>query len=212
MTPDRRASHSPLLITAAFFALASTGCDVRRPSVPQPESSANAQDVFWNRLSALCGKAYAGTIGANQGGGAGPDPFDGKTLVMHVRECSDAEIRVPFHVGDDRSRTWVFTRTPSGLRLKHDHRHADGSEDAVTQYGGDTVDAGSATEQRFPADEYSKQLFVSRKMPQSVPNTWVVGIVPGQRYSYALTRPGREFRVDFDVSRAIDPPPPPWGS
>ena len=30
---------------------------------------------------------------------------------MHVRDCSERELRIPFHVGDDRSRTWVVTRT-----------------------------------------------------------------------------------------------------
>jgi hypothetical protein len=57
---------------------------------------------------------------------------------MHVRTCSENALRIPFHVGDDHSRTWVITRTENGLRLKHDHRHEDGSEDAVTQYGGDS--------------------------------------------------------------------------
>ncbi len=64
------------------------------------------------------------------------------TLVMHVRECSDAEIRIPFFVDDDRSRTWVLSRTDTGLGLKHDHRHEDGTEDSVTQYGGDTAHTG----------------------------------------------------------------------
>jgi hypothetical protein len=40
-------------------------------------------------------------------------------------------------VGSDRSRTWVFTKTAASVRLKQDHRHKDGSEDRVTQYGGD---------------------------------------------------------------------------
>ena len=58
------------------------------------------------------------------------------------RSCDLAEIRIPFHVGEDRSRTWVMTPTSVGLRLKHDHRHEDGSEDEVTQYGGDTRGTG----------------------------------------------------------------------
>ncbi|HJU40544.1 MAG TPA: hypothetical protein VJ724_13290 [Tahibacter sp.] len=199
-----------MLLAATLAALASTGCDSRHSSL-STRAATNPQDAFWNNLTALCGNAYAGTIATNEGAGTGPDPFAGKALVMHVRECTKTQIRVPFHVGDDRSRTWVFTRTASGLRLKHDHRHADGSEDKVTQYGGETIDAGSATQQRFPADEHSKQLFVREKMPQSVPNTWVVDIEPAQRYRYALTRPGREFRVDFDLSRPVAAPPPPWG-
>lgn len=202
------------LIGAAFLALAGTACVSSQPSrqgTGPAETSANEQQIFWSNLLTLCGNAYEGKIGSNQGAGAGPDPFEGKTIVMHVRNCSEAEIRVPLHVGEDRSRTWVFTRTQSGLRLKHDHRHEDGSPDAVTLYGGHTIDAGSTMEQRFPADEYSKEMFVREGLPQSVPNTWVVSIAPAMRYSYMLTRPGREFRVDFDLSRIVDPPPAPWG-
>lgn len=183
-------------------------------SIPEPPKAARApeHDAFWADLRALCGKAFEGAIAAKVGGGAGPDPFEGKTLVMHVRECGDDEIRVPFHVGDDRSRTWVFTRTEAGLRLKHDHRHKDGSDDPVTMYGGDTVEPGRAHKQSFPADAFSREMFVREKLPQAVENVWVVGMLPGKLFSYALIRPGRQFMVDFDLSRPVAAPPPPWGS
>jgi hypothetical protein len=78
-------------------------------------------------------------------------------------------------------------------------------------YGGDTVEAGTPERQAFPADQDSKVSFVRADIPQSVTNVWVVGLTPGV-FSYALTRPGREFRVDFDLTRPVTPPPPPWGS
>jgi hypothetical protein len=82
--------------------------------------------------------------------------FAASVLVMHVRECSADEIKVPFHVerdGEwDRSRTWVITRTADGLRLKHDHRHEDGTDDAVTMYGGDTATPGTEIRQEFPVE------------------------------------------------------------
>src|SRR3712207_206298 len=109
-----------------------------------------------------------------------PSPdFAGKRLVMHVRDCSPNEVRIPFHVGEDRSRTWIVTRTGPGLRLKHDHRHEDGSEDALTQYGGDTVRAGSPTRQEFPADQFSKDMFVRQNRAVSVPNVWAMEVHPG---------------------------------
>jgi len=131
---------------------------------------------------------------------------------MHVRECSANEIRVPFHVGEDRSRTWVVTHTGSGLRLKHDHRHEDGSEDKLTQYGGDTVHQGAATRQEFPADAFSKALFVREKIPASTANVWATELQPGRMFAYELRRPNRFFRVEFDLTRPVAPPPPPWGS
>jgi hypothetical protein len=173
---------------------------------------ADPHQVFWNDLRALCGQAFEGIIAVNRGGGPAPDPFEGKLLRMHVRECSDSEIRVPFHVGDDRSRTWVFTRIPTGLRLKHDHRHEDGTADVLTMYGGDTIGGIAPDGHRFPADQFSRDLFIRENRAVSVPNVWVVALVPGKRYSYGLTRPGREFRVDFDLTKPVPAPPPPWGA
>jgi hypothetical protein len=138
--------------------------------------------------------------------------FAGKRLIMHVRECSSDTIRVPFHVGEDRSRTWVITRTGTGLRLKHDHRHEDGSEDELTQYGGDTITAGKATRQEFPADAFSRELFTRTGRAVSVPNVWAVEVQPRGAFAYELRRPGRFFRVDFDLTKPVAPPPPPWGA
>jgi len=129
---------------------------------------------------------------------------------MHVRRCDATQLQVPFHVGEDASRTWLITKTGSGLSLKHDHRHSDGTEDTLTQYGGHTVDAGWAQVQSFPADQYSKELFVENAIPQSVGNTWQIYIYP-EKFTYRLIRQGREFRVDFDLTNPVEAPPAPWG-
>ncbi len=133
---------------------------------------------------------------------------------MHVRECSEQEIRIPFHVGTDRSRTWVLTRTGDGLRLKHDHRHQDGSDDPVTMYGGDSDGEGSAGRQEFPVDGFSKLMFAREGMTVSNTNVWAMEIEPGQRFVYELARNNQDrlFRVSFDLTRAIDHPPAPWGN
>ncbi|MNV60455.1 hypothetical protein D3C71_1529170 [compost metagenome] len=144
----------------------------------------------------------------------GKDPFAGQKLVMHVRGCADPghELRIPFHVGDDHSRTWVLTRTEHGLRLKHDHRHADGSPDAITLYGGDSKPPGTAERQQFPADGESVAMFRRADMLASTHNTWAMEIEPDQRFVYELTRPeGRRFRVEFDLSKPVALPPAPWG-
>lgn len=185
----------PLLVAAL------SGCaPVRGAEAPQ--------DRFFERLMALCGKAFEGRV-------ASPPveadaAFAGKRLAMHVRTCSADEIRIPFHVGNDRSRTWVVTRTPGGLRLKHDHRHSDGSEDKLTQYGGDTVAPGTANRQEFPADLFSKALFVREEIPVSTANVWAME-ADDRLFAYELRRPNRFFRVEFDLSRPVPPPPPPWG-
>lgn len=167
-------------------------------------------DGFLGSFAAICGQAFEGRIVANEPA-APDDPFVGQRLVMHVRSCTPGVVRIPFHVGDDRSRTWVLTRTDGGLRLEHDHRHADGTPDALTMYGGDTADAGSALRQAFPANAYSKALFEREGRAASTTNTWTMAIEPGARFTYELTRPGRTFRVEFDLARPVDPPPAPWG-
>lgn len=194
------------LLAASLLLAACTPPQRKAPLGPAP------QEAFWSNLSGLCGKAFEGAIAARVGGGAGPDPFDGKRLVMHVRECAENEIRVPFHVAEDRSRTWVFTRSAAGLRLKHDHRHEDGSEDKVTMYGGGTDGPGEPGRQAFPADAHSREMFVREGIPQSTANIWVIRLTPGKTFSYGLERPGREFRVDFDLAKEVPAPPPPWGS
>ncbi|MEM7278725.1 MAG: hypothetical protein AAF385_11430 [Pseudomonadota bacterium] len=170
-------------------------------------SSIPTQDTFFTALSQHCGKAFEGTVTVDNDSNSS---FAGKKLIMHVRRCNETQLQVPFHVGEDASRTWLITKTGSGLSLKHDHRHSDGTEDALTQYGGHTVDAGWAQVQSFPADQYSKELFVRHAIPQSVGNTWQMYIYP-ERFTYRLIRQGREFRVDFDLTKPVEAPPTPWG-
>src|SRR5687768_16177342 len=150
------------------------GCAMTSPTV-----EVEPADAFMSNLRTLCGKAYAGRVLIDTPPSSGNNAFAGKTLVMHVRDCDADTIRIPFHVGADRSRTWVITRTATGLRLKHDHRHADGSEDAVTQYGGDTTTAGSATRQAFPVNAESIAMFGRERLAASINNTWALEIEPG---------------------------------
>ena len=169
-----------------------------------------APPTFFASLSTLCGKAFEGRIASPVV--TADASFAGKRLVMHVRECSADTIRIPFHVGDDHSRTWVVTRTTAGYRLKHDHRHKDGSEDKVTQYGGDSITPVPAARQEFPADAFTKELLVREGNVAGANNIWAVEVIPGRTFAYELRRPGRFFRVEFDLIRPVAPPPPPWGS
>jgi len=170
----------------------------------QPAQEPGAQDQFWTALHTLCDSAYEGQVVEVS---PADTVFTGKHLVMHVRHCSPDAVHIAFNVGEDRSRTWVLTRTDDGLRLKHDHRHEDGSEDAVTQYGGDTRSEGDAVKQEFYADAHTAEL-----IPAAVTNVWTVEVQPG-RFAYALRREGtdRRFRVEFDTTQPVPAPPTSWG-
>jgi hypothetical protein len=157
----------------------------------------------------LCGKAYAGRIVSPPV--PADEAFAGKQLVMHVASCTPDSVRIPFHVGDDHSRTWVLTRTAAGLRLKHDHRHRDGIEDRVSQYGGDSTTPREAERQLFPADDFTKDLLRREGNVAGVDNVWAVEHRPGT-FAYELRRPNRFFRVEFDLASPVASPPAPWGS
>lgn len=205
----RRTAAIPALL---LLTLLPPGCapgDDSPGAAPATDDTTGAlaleQQQFWNALSALCDQAFEGrAIEAPAG-----DTTFNDHLVMHVRECADDAIRIPFHVGEDRSRTWVITRTADVLRLKHDHRHEDGTEDEITQYGGDTESAGTAQRQEFRADAHTSGL-----IPEAATNVWTVEVVPGEMFAYALRREGtdRRFRIEFDLSEPVPPPPPPWGA
>lgn len=166
--------------------------------------------AFFDQLSRLCGQAFEGRITANEPA-APNDPFVGQRLVMHVRSCEPDRVLVPFHVGEDRSRTWVVSRHDDRLRLKHDHRHADGTEDELTQYGGDTTAPGTPSRQEFPADAFSIDLFTRTNRAVSNTNVWAMEVHPGRMFAYELARPNRRFRVEFDLTTPVSAPPAPWG-
>lgn len=157
------------------------------------------QEAFWASLRELCGQAFPSF---------GDEDAERGAMVMHVRHCEEDEIQIPLHIGENRSRTWIVTREATGLRLKHDHRHEDGTEEEITWYGGDTQDAGHPESQDFHADEYTAEL-----IPPAATNVWTMRLVPGERFVYRLVRDGTQERANwaFDLTDPVDPPPAPWG-
>lgn len=123
-----------------------------------------SQDAFFRQISALCDARFVGQSVFPEDPG---DAWRDKVLVAHIESCTADEIRIPFIVGDDHSRTWILRRVEGGIQLKHDHRHADGTPDKVTMYGGTTQSAGSHLSQSFPADAYTKDL-----IPEASTNEW----------------------------------------
>jgi hypothetical protein len=199
-----RATYVPavlLLIAAACAGVPERGGEAGSPAL------SDGQQTFWERLGALCGQAFEGRVLLAPDGDAW---HDAERIVMHVRECGDDVIRIPLHIDANRSRTWVVSRTAGGLRLKHDHRLESGVPDSAnTQYGGDTAGPGSPWRQEFPADAYSIGV-----VPARASQTWFLEIRPGDAFVYGLRREatGMRYLVEFDLSRPVASPPPPWGA
>lgn len=185
-------------VSAPVAALILAGCASMQEV---PHEPTDPQELFLGGLHTMCGRAYEGRVATNDPADA---DFHGKRLVMQVT-CANDQVRIPFWVGDDHSRTWVISHTGTGLRLKHDHRHADGSEDVLSQYGGDTVTPGTETRQEFPVDAFSKDLFTREGRTVSNTNVWAMEVRPGETFAYELRRPGRHFRVEFDLTRQVTP-------
>ncbi len=163
----------------------------------------NPAAEFWNTLKAHCGNAYEGRLAD----GIAPGDFGGQRLVMHVRSCDENTIRIPFFVGEDKSRTWVLTYRDGRITLKHDHRHEDGSEDEVTQYGGTATNGGFDQLQVFPAD-----VETAERIPYASANVWWISL-DDQSFTYNLRRVGtdRLFTVIFDLTTPVATPDAPWG-
>jgi len=182
-----RSSILTLLLAIAFPATADT---------PVP---AHAQ--FFESLARLCDSRFEGRVEFPEDPG---EAFRGKPLVAHIADCRPDVIRIPFHVGEDRSRTWILRRVSGGgLELKHDHRHADGTPDEVTMYGGATRAPGTPLSQSFPADAHTAKL-----IPAAATNEWFLALSEdGTRLTYALERHGKpRFRATLTQSERASGP------
>lgn len=206
--PEAARNSSPIrraLALAPSLALLLGGCagDAGSADPPSPQMR------FMANLAHHCGQAFPGRLALEP---PGDDMLTGsEELLVHFRHCEPDEVRIPFHVEIedqvrwDRSRTWFLIRHPDRLELRHDHRRADGSEDARTWYGGFTTTEGTPFRQDFHSPE--------RTEAAGVPVGWRIEIEPGLRYAYGTTHDGAyDWRVEFDLAAPIDASPPlPWG-
>jgi len=158
---------------------------------------------FWNTLQSHCNKAYEGTLELPKD----DKDFGGKKIVMHVRSCKKNEIKIPFFVGEDKSRTWILSYKKDRISLKHDHRHKDGSEDEINFYGGITTNAGQSNIQIFSADQRTQKM-----IPAASTNVWWITL-DDKKFTYNLRRLGTErvFKVVMDITSPIAIPDAPWG-
>jgi hypothetical protein len=192
---------APTLASVLALSLGLAAC------VPPPQPTADLpQSEFWDRLSALCGQAFRGTVVSTD---SQDEDWRAAGVLMHVATCDSEEIRIPLKVGDDTSRTWILSRGTGALTLAHQHLHSDGSPDAVSMYGGQASADGSGSRQNFPADAFSKALFEAEGIPASASNVWSIEIRPDANlFVYELTRPERFFRAEFDLSAPVAPDAP----
>lgn len=158
---------------------------------------------FWNALQSHCGRAYQGVLELPED----DEDFGGKPLVMHVRSCGENQIKIPFFVGEDKSRTWILSRKNNKISLQHDHRLEDGTEDEINFYGGITTNMGKAGIQVFSADTRTQSM-----IPAAASNVWWITI-DDTTFTYNLRRLDTNgvFKVVMDLTRPVALPSEPWG-
>lgn len=161
-----------------------------------PAAAGETHDAFFANLKSMCGFNFKGKVVEDSLDD--PAMADAFFLVDVVR-CRGDEIDMKLTVGDDSSLSWVVKRTEEGLTFHHVRTLEDGSEDAISGYGGASLSDGSANSQAFPADEATRALFMDIGITAAADNTWVLSITPGDVFSYRLERPGRSFEIDFDL-------------
>lgn len=178
------------ILISFFFAIVCYGQDI-------------ASQQFMNAFEKHVGMYYEGRIVA---GGKEGDGFVGERLLMQVKSWDARQIKVPFYVGEDKSRTWVFTLNDNLIELKHDHRLENGMPEEVTFYGGTATNEGWKDMQMFPADSQTCEL-----IDYACFNVWWVTINE-EKFTYNLRRIGtdRLFSVEFDLTKSVESEYMPW--
>ncbi|MCA1802090.1 MAG: hypothetical protein LC662_06490 [Rhodothermaceae bacterium] len=163
------------------------------------------QDAFWQNIRRHCGNAYDGRIADATPHYQG---FTADRITIHFRNCPDTLMHISLHLDDNHSRNMLLTNMKGALRLKHDHRNQDGSEEVITQYGGDAPKPGLETRQIFPADNHTAHI-----LPERADNFWFLDLMDENTLAYGVHWPkhGHSIRMEFDLSNPVDPPPAPWG-
>jgi hypothetical protein len=187
------------IIAISAFLLLSCGT-----STPKEETKTksccsidNSQQAFLKNLASLCGKSFNGRESFMKDG---RESWANKKFVMHVTVCEEDKVHIPFHLDEDRSRTWMFIMEEEGLRFRHDHRHEDGTPEDQTLYGGYADSTGTAFMQSFPWDDYTKEL-----LADGIVRQWNVILAEDlSTLKYQLLYGGElVFEAEFDLAKPI---------
>ena len=163
------------------------------------------QDIFFDSIRAHCGNAFSGSVEDSSNSTA----YNGRKFVLHIRDCSDSQIKMPLHIDDNSSRILVLSKTDGGIQLQHDHRHADGSSEALTLYGGDSSADSTDKVTHFPESAESIAITKAHAPTRTYPSVWSI-ILGADDITYQVVRPGRTIKSKFKFADQVDHPPMAW--
>lgn len=181
-----------VLVVAGWSLLLGVGCASKPDVMPQ--------DVFWENVSGLCGRAFPGRTVIDS---TKSPTFRDKPLALYVAECSDNEIVMPLLIDETVWATLTLTRSDGTLTLKHTHEPGVEGTSPPSGYGGKTRGPGTEIAQDFYPDEFTGHL--TEGASETV---WTIELRPGAVLSYRLRREGtdRRFQAVFDLSRGRPAP------
>ncbi len=208
-----RVKVESLTKTASSNRASKLTCEAFTQTVIEPEK--NPQDVFWESLRELCGKAYAHT----------QEPPVPTTPVLDVRKCEENSVFFGVHylaagaAGQppswNRSQTWVITKGADGLQMKYSKKESPAPEAKVGSWTAATTGAGNLEQQVFLPDEATVAATPALKN-----FGWAVSIQrPADglaRFTYQAIERQEAGEVvkggyAFDIATPIPPPEePPW--
>jgi len=153
--------------------------------------------LFLINMTVFCNQSYEGRVNFPE---EDKNPFKGQQLLLFFKSCSDSSLIMPFHVGNDSSRTWMLGFENDKLMFKHDHRHSDGTPDSITNYGGYALEIGDSFNQIFPADAFTSDL-----IPAAATNEWAFKLdFETKTLNYELKRNDQlRFKAVFDLSKPM---------
>ena len=163
------------------------------------------QDKFFDSIRAHCGKAFSGSVEDSSNSTA----YTGRKFVLHIRDCSNTQIKMPLHVDDNSSRILVLTKRDGSIELQHDHRHADGSSDALTLYGGYSSADSTGNVTNFPESAESIAITKAYAPTRTYPSVWSI-ILSSEDITYQVVRPGRTIKSNFKFTDMVAHPPKAW--
>ena len=186
-----------ILTCTLFLFLSSCNDEEELEPAPEAEVELTSEEAFFETMRTFCGEEFYGETTYII------DPDDEMAdaeLYIHVAECDENEIRIPFHVDDNTSRTWILTMDDEGLLFKHDHRHEDGRPEDITNYGGYADHRGNAHRQYFPADEETAEM-----IPEAESNVWMIEVdLEEMKLIYDLQRHNEpRYRAEFVLMEEV---------
>ncbi len=192
-----------LKISIIIFAVILSACNGQKEKLSDVSENQetilnDSEKAFLKNLASLCGQSFLGKQIYSKDG---RDSWAEKRLVMYVTVCEEDKVYIPFHVDENKSRTWMFLNENGKLRFRHDHRHEDGTPEDLTLYGGYSDGKGSDLVQCFPWDEYTESILTDGNKRQ-----WNVFLNDDlSTFTYELyVNEELVFAAEFDLTKPLN--------